>query len=104
MIFVNTSLEVALKRNQERTRSLPEDILTKSWKDVQNNLGKFQGLFGSNFALVHNDKDLAPNEIQPAFSNIIKTYANKWVTEPVKNPIAKQWVKDQLKLKKAGVK
>ena len=56
MVFVNTSLEVALERNEERHRSLPEDILTKSWKDVQNNLGKFQGLFGSNFAVVDNSK------------------------------------------------
>ena len=52
MVFVNTSLEVAKKRNLERVRRLPEDILVKSWKDVQSNLGKFQGLFGSNFALL----------------------------------------------------
>ena len=47
MVFVNTSLKVAKQRNKERTRRLPEDILVKSWKDVQNNLGKFQGLFGT---------------------------------------------------------
>ena len=45
MVFVNTSLDVAQKRNQERARRLPENILVKSWKDVQANLGKFQGLF-----------------------------------------------------------
>ena len=59
MIFVNTSLEVALQRNQERVRSLPEDLLTKSWKDVQGNLGKFQGLFSGNFAVVDNSKFLS---------------------------------------------
>ena len=31
MIFVNTSLEVALQRNRVRTRSVPEDITRKSW-------------------------------------------------------------------------
>ena len=39
MVFVNTSLEVAHKRNQERARTLPKDILEKSWKDVQANIG-----------------------------------------------------------------
>ena len=56
MIFVNTSLKVALQRNSERARRLPKDILTKSWKDVQSNMGKFQGLFGSKFAIVDNSK------------------------------------------------
>ena len=31
MIFVNTSLDVALQRNAERPRSLPEPIVVKSW-------------------------------------------------------------------------
>ena len=46
MVFVNTSLEVAQERNKKRERVLPDDLLEKSWKDVQNNLGKFQNLFG----------------------------------------------------------
>ena len=72
MVFVNTSLEVALKRNSERNRKLPEDLLEKSWKDVQNNLGKFQGLFGSNFAVVDNSKFMKPEEAQKKFGMITK--------------------------------
>ena len=34
MIFVNTSLDVALKRNAARPRKVPENILTNSWKSV----------------------------------------------------------------------
>ena len=45
MIYVNTTLEVAQQRNQERDRILPPDLLEKSWKDVQKNLGSFQALF-----------------------------------------------------------
>ena len=33
MIFVNTSLDVALKRNNRRPRKLRDDIVKKSWKD-----------------------------------------------------------------------
>ena len=42
MIFVNTSLEVALERNAQRERSVPEYITKKSWEAVQSNIGKFQ--------------------------------------------------------------
>ena len=106
MVFVMTKLETAQRRNIERgekgDRVLPANIVKKSWNDTRKNLGGLKALFGSNFALVHNDKDLAPEQIEPTFRNIVKNYANKWVTEPVKNPIAIQWVKDQLKLQKVG--
>ena len=75
MVFVNTSLEVAKKRNQERTRRLPEDILVKSWNDVQKNLGGFQSLFGgSNFVIVDNSKFLKPKEAQAKFGRLTKKY------------------------------
>ena len=99
MVFVNTSLEVALKRNQERARSLPEDLLTKSWKDVQNNMGKFQGLFGRNFAVVDNSNFLSFKDAQKKFGMITKKYINKFTNKPVKNPKGKKWVKKQLILK-----
>ena len=103
MIFVNTSLEVALKRNSERNRKLPEDLLEKSWKDVQANLGKFQGLFGSNFAVVDNSKFLSEKDAQKKFGMITKKYIDKFIKRPIKNPKGKQWVKNSLKLK-AGKK
>ena len=99
MIFVNTSLEVALQRNQERRRSLPEDILTKSWKDVQNNMGKFQGLFGRNFVVVDNSKFLKPKDALKKFGMITKKYISKFINKPVKNPKGKKWVKNNLILK-----
>ena len=46
MVFVNTSLEVALARNEQRARSVKPTIVKKSWQDVQNNMGKFQNFFG----------------------------------------------------------
>ena len=56
MVFVNTSLEVALERNQQRARSVQPSIAKKSWQDVQNNMGKFQNFFGpANFFIVDNN-------------------------------------------------
>ena len=100
MIFVNTSLDVALKRNEERTRTLPEDILTKSWKDVQKNLGGFQSLFGSsNFVIVDNSKFLKPEEAQKKFGRLTKKYLDKFIKKPVKNPKGKKWIKNNLILR-----
>ena len=102
MVFVNTSLNVAKQRNKERARRLPEDILVKSWKDVQNNLGKFQGLFGSNFAVVDNSKFLKPEQAQKKFGMIVKKYINKFTKGAVRNPIGKKWIKHNLILRAGG--
>ena len=105
---VITNLDVALKRNTARAekgeRELPKDIVTNSWKEARKNVGGLKSLFGSNFKLISNDKHLKPDEAKHNFSKLVKGYANKWVNKPIKNPIGKQWVKDQLRLKKAGVK
>ena len=55
MIFVNTSLDVALQRNAERSRSVQEPIVVKSWKDVQANIGKFSNMFRGGFIVVDNN-------------------------------------------------
>jgi predicted kinase len=93
MVFVNTSLEVAKERNLKRDRVLPDDLLEKSWKDVQNNLGKFQNLFGGNFRIVDNTvyKPIA-REVQKA--------VNRFVRKPVYNPIGKKWIETARTLKK----
>ena len=104
MVFVNTSLEVAQQRNKERDRVLPEKIVAKSWQDVQNNLGKFQSLFGNKFVIVDNSKFLSAKDAMNKFGALTKKFISKWASEPIKNPKGQQWVKDQLKLKKAGIK
>lgn len=100
MVAVNTSLDVAKQRNQTRVRALREDILEKSWNDVQQNLGKFQTLFRSNFRIVDNSKFLKPKEAQAKFAKIMGSGIDKFITKPIKNPIGKTWIKNQKKLVK----
>ena len=99
MVFVNTSLEVAKQRNQERVRRLPEDILVKSWKDVQKNLGGFQSLFGSNFVIVDNSKILSAKEAAKKFGRLVKKYIDKFIKKPIRNVRGKNWVKHNLLLR-----
>ena len=104
MVFVNTTLDVALARNAERDRVLPEKIVKKSWEDVQKNIGGFQSLFGGHFVVVDNSDTLSSKQAQKKFGSYVKSHISKWANEPIKNPIGQKWVQDQFKLKKAGIK
>ena len=94
MIFVNTSLDVALERNAKRPRSVPENIVKKSWNQVQQNIGKFQQFFGNkNFIIVDN------NNIGDNVFDMVGTQVRKMLSRKVNNPIAQNWIDNQLKLK-----
>ena len=94
MIFVNTSLDVALERNAKRNRSVPEDIAVRSWKAVQSNIGKFSQHFRQNFVVVdNNDADIKDPQI---FNDVFKQIKGL-LKKKVKSPIAKQWVMQQMK-------
>ena len=93
MIFVNTSLDTALERNAKRSRSVPESLAIKSWKDVQSNIGKFSQHFRQNFVVVDNN-DSKEDVMTPVFKQI-KSLLRKKVTSPV----AKQWVYNQMKMR-----
>jgi len=86
MVFVNCSLEVALERNSNRDRILPEDLVQQSWKDVQENLGKFQNLFGGKFRIVD-------NTVYKPISRPIQKAINQFINAPIENHIGKQWIK-----------
>lgn len=104
MVFVNTPLEIALKRNLERDRVVPEKIVRDSWHDVQQNLGGFQKLFGRNFLIVDNAKTLDEKEATKNFNELVKQGVNRFMKAPVKNSIGKKWMKRARLLKKQGVK
>jgi cytidylate kinase len=91
MIFVNTSLDVALERNAKRERTVPEDVAITSWKAVQGNLGKFSSLFRGSFVPVDNNK--ADDDIEMATFKEVKRLLKKKVT----NTRAKSWIEMEMK-------
>lgn len=114
MVFVNTSLEVALSRNASRDRTLSDDLVKKIWKDCQNNLGAFQGMFGANFVIVDNTsynknvysfKNKQTGNVsytnKPIARNIQKSI-DQFLRKPIYNPIGKKWVLNARALKSAG--
>ena len=91
MVFVNTSLEVALERNSKRERVVPEYITKNSWQSVQNNIGRFQNLFGlTNFVVVDNSK--SEQELVTLTMNKVNAVVRRFLTTPIKSYIAKRWM------------
>jgi shikimate kinase len=93
MIFVNTDLDTALARNKARKRTLPDEDVTKMWKAVQNNIGKFQRYYGDKFIVVDNS-DNADYE-----ANVMSAYRKMaaFVKTDPKLPVAKKWIAQQKK-------
>jgi cytidylate kinase len=91
MVFVNTSLEVALERNAKRERVVPEYITRNSWQSVQNNIGRFQNLFGlSNFIVVDNSK--SEQELVTLTMNKVNAVVRRFLNNPIKSYVAKKWM------------
>ena len=95
MIFVNTSIDVALQRNTKRDRVVPESIVISSWKSVQNNIGKFNNLFKNGMIIVDNNKTDEDVEMM-AFKRVKALLKNK-----VTNRRAHQWM--DMEMKRRGI-
>jgi predicted kinase len=93
MIFVNTDLETAKNRNNNRPRSLPDDMVGKMWSDVQKNIGKFQALFRDRMTIVDNSEG---SNIEKATMDAYKKIQT-WAKKAPENSIAIKWIKGQKK-------
>tara|TARA_B100001093_G_scaffold476997_1_gene503867 strand:- start:1898 stop:2572 length:675 start_codon:yes stop_codon:yes gene_type:complete len=93
MIFVNTDLDTALARNKARPRSLPDDMVNKMWKQVQNNIGKFQSLFRQRMTVVDNSSG---SDIDKATMSAYKKIQT-WSKKAPESGIAMKWIKGQRK-------
>ena len=98
MIFVNTSLEVALERNKNRPRTIPEYIVKNSWNQVQRNIGTFQRIFSPNRMLIV-DNNKSEKELVTLTLNTAARYIRSQLRASPQNLTAKQWIANELKAK-----
>ena len=97
MMFINTSLDVALERNASRNRSVPENIVKTNWNVVQSNMGKFQALFqAKNFFIIDNSN--SEKELATVTLNRCASIVRKTMNKP-HGFIAQQWINRQLRIK-----
>ena len=99
MIFVNTSLDVALERNRRRERTVPDYITKQSWTKVQSNIGKFQNLFGmDSMIIVDNSKD--DRELTTVTMGKVDKAVRKLLRNKVKSYTAKRWMASERKARR----
>ena len=74
MIFVNTDLETALRRNRERERTLPDKLIHGNFAIIEQNIGKFQRLF-DDVHLIDNSasvQDQVPEQLEKIEKDVRK--------------------------------
>ena len=95
MIMVNTSLEQAQRLNKQRARSIPDEMVSKMWHAVQQNLMQFQQVFGaSNFHVVDNTMGQENKEREENFRQVYRN-VQKFLNEPPNSREAKAWLAAQ---------
>jgi len=93
LVVVNTKLDVARQRNQQRARTVPDDIVVQSWNDVQNNIGKFAQIF-ENIGIIDN----SGTDPQATEEQIRNTYVKlqKFVAAEPNKPAARRWIEREM--------
>ena len=96
MIYVNTTLDVALERNRKRERKLAEPVVVKNWQGVQKNRNRYKYAFGNNnMVIVSNNRD-NDNETN---AQIFKSIRNLMHRKPTSWQ-SKAWIAKELEKKK----
>ena len=90
MIFVNTSLDIALQQNSQRKRRLPDEIVKLTWDEVQANKQQLANLFPGGFVEIVNNR-AGEDVFRKSFVEI-----GKIMKRPPTSPIAKAWISHEL--------
>ena len=77
-----------------RPRKVPESIVSKSWKAVQQNIGKFSLFFKKGFIIVDN------NEVNEDIMKEVSKRVRSLLRQKIQNGRAKLWIQQQLDLKR----
>ena len=93
MIFVNTSLDVALQNNAGRKRRLKDEVVTATWSEVQQVKDQLSNLFPGGFVEIVNNR-AGEDVFRKSFVEI-----GKLMKRPPSHPKAKAWITHELESK-----
>jgi predicted kinase len=96
MVFVNTTLNKAIERNNKRDRKLPDALVREIWNSAQQALKEYKAYFKSNFVEIDNSRDVSKIEIDRKIQKEVAAFLRK----PNTNAKAKQWIESELSKKK----
>jgi len=90
MVFVNTSLDVAIERDEMRSRSVGPKLVTKRWADVQTNTISYHKLFGKKLIKIDNSNAESTHKyINKAYTKIMT-----WSKKLPENPAVINWMNE----------
>ena len=74
MIFVNTDLQTALRRNKERERTLPDKLIHQNYEIIDQRLGEYQRMFNDVHIINNsdNEQDTVDDQIEQVEKDIRK--------------------------------
>ena len=93
MIFVNTSIDVAIQQNNARARKLPDQIIRDTWNEVQGIKDQLANLFPGGFVEIVNNSAGA-DVFRKAFVEV-----GKLIKRSPTKPAAKMWIAHELEQK-----
>ena len=94
MIFVNTSIDVAIQQNNARARKLPDQIIRDTWNEVQGIKDQLANLFPGGFVEIVNNR-AGEDVFRKAFVEV-----GKLIKRSPTKPAAKMWIAHELEQKK----
>jgi hypothetical protein len=107
MLFINTDIETAQRRNQERFdkeggRRVDPDIAKAGWNQVQKNMMMYQQVFGAkDFYIIDNSDGQEDDTKKDNFLFAWKEL-RRWLETAPSKPIAVQWQQTQRSAKQPG--
>jgi predicted kinase len=95
MVFVNTDIDTAHKRNVERSKfglhTSDQPYVTQAWHQAQSNINNYQQMFGDHFMMIDNNRDLEKFE---TIALTRKGMALLGKEKKVKNPVGSELMGD----------
>jgi len=92
MVLINTSLDVAKKRNQTRDRTLPEKAVVDGWHAVQEAAKKYRGTFGKNFHEIDGNAFFSDAEVKSKLIPKMNNLGTKILKAKLRNPKGWGWL------------
>ena len=83
MVYVDVALDVAIKRNRARARSVPDDFVRQAHEELTQHREKYRRLFGNRYHEIESG--------QTSYEDL-RALGDQILDAPLKNPDGKEWL------------
>ena len=90
LIYINIPLEEAIKRNQQRERSVYTEVVIDTWRKAQEEISAVSPYFHGYTLVLDGRTDVQGHDLEPL---------DRFLNAKIRNPIAHDWLQLQLMLK-----